>query len=95
MKSFFLMLTLSVVPVILADKKAWTSVSAEEQEIRDIMQNVQRIKEQFTAMGASRSSACQGAIFGYLKQVGTPASLKALKMLIQNGELPQHFLSMA
>jgi hypothetical protein len=94
MKSFFLVLTLSVAPVILADKKAWTPISAEEQEMKNIMLGVRRIKEQFTAMGSGNSSAAQGAIFGYLKQVGTPASLKVLKMLVHNGELPQHFLNM-
>ena len=81
--------------IVAIEKTGWKQVSAEEQEIEIIMRDIAQIKEFFTANNASKSSALSLSIFEYLKKIGTSASFKVLKMLAENGDIPQHFLNRA
>lgn len=95
MKTFYIITALFVALPLIAEKTSWTPVSAEEQEIRDISLAIAQINEYFAGLGARRSSAREGAIFSYLKNRGTPAAFKVLKQLVQSGDLPKNFLTIA
>lgn len=73
--------------------QGWTPVTSEQAEYNRLMHNCAEIAERFTAMGGSSSgSALPGAIFNYLKSVGTPIALKVLKAQIKSGRCPVSYL---
>jgi hypothetical protein len=79
---------------IYCEPAQWSTVSAEDAEMTQINKEIAKINNYFASMGAYSSSARTGAIFQYLKDKGTPASLKVLKQLIKSGDLPESFLNM-
>lgn len=94
MKLFLFLMLLTAIPII-AINNIQPEQAKEVFEIHAIMQNIAQINEYFTALGARNSSARHGAIYGYLKRIGTPTAMKVLKQIINNGDLPKHFLNMA
>jgi hypothetical protein len=95
MKTCFLVLLLCTSAPVVAEKTTWTPVSTETRETRQIMDHIMQINEYFAGIGAKRSSAREGMIFQYLKNLGTPVAFKVLKQLVEQGQLPKHFLNMA
>ena len=87
----FLLLTGSTAPLFAGQN--WTPVSKEQKEYERISAECSRITEYYVGMGALRSSSYPNAIFQYLKNIGTPASLRVLKEYINRGLLPKSFLN--
>jgi len=78
---------------IVAEKIFWTKVSSEEREIQQIMLHIGSIRQRFASMGAALSSpSLHAQTYFYLQNLGTDASLKVLKKLVESGELPKSYL---
>ncbi len=93
MKKLFIMTFVLGLATSLSVAQGWTPVSKEQAEHNAIMLQVAQINEQFTACGASRSSARQMAIFQLLKNIGTPVSYKILQGLVASGQLDKSWLN--
>lgn len=93
MKKIFTLAFILSLTVSLCANQGWTPVSKEQAEHNAIMLQVAQINEQFTACGASRSSARQMAIFQLLKKIGTPTSYKILQGLVADGQLDRSWLN--
>lgn len=88
---FFILTTAS-----LFSKQNWSQQSKMQAEIANIQWAIADIKNQFTRMGrgAQSTGAYQGAIFNYLRNLGSPASLQVLKDMVASGELPATLLNL-
>jgi len=95
MKKLLLLVCLIESASPLMAQEAWTPISQEQAEYNRLMQECDRIAERFTRMGsgAQRSSAFHGAIFSFLKNIGTPVSLRVLKAQIAMGRVPAHYIN--
>lgn len=69
----------------LTAQENWTPVSPEQAEYNYLMENCTHI---WCTYGGGSCSASYGAIFKYLKNIGTPTSLKVLKEQVAMGRVP-------
>lgn len=96
MKLFLVIITLLIaMPIVAVNDMQLEQTTKDMSEMRIILQHIARINEYFSSLGARNSSSRHGAVFGYLKQLGTSAAVRVLKQLIKNGDLPKHFLNIA
>ncbi len=92
-KQLFMLVCMLGCLTTLAAQNAWTPVLPEESEYRRLMQNCDAITENFAYRNSLRSSSYFCAIFWYLKNIGTPVSLRALKAQIAMGCIPASYLN--
>ncbi len=86
MKRLFLSLLIMGAATPLLAEKGWTPVSAEEKEYNKLLMTCLQ-------MAAQSPGGCGNNIFFYLKDIGTPTSLRVLKELISRGIVHASFLS--
>lgn len=93
-RMILLSLLLGCIPGHIVAQKAWTKVPQEQAEYNRLMQACNQIAERFIAMGggALQSSGFANAIFQYLKEIGTPTSLRVLEEQVKMGRVPESYL---
>jgi hypothetical protein len=85
-------LLLYISSFLFAVERTWTPVSKEQAEYNHLMEQCDQIAQYFAYIGALNSSSYPGAIFKYLKDIGTPTSLRVLEAQVKAGRIPASWL---
>jgi len=100
MKNLVFLIIVFVVSPALSEQTSWTPVSQEQAEYDFLIQECLKISNYYYSLSNGNEALSSlmprigGAIFQYLKKVGTPVSLRVLKEKVAEGTVPAYYLKL-